>query len=302
MAKFLIVDGTALVFRGFYAIPHLSTSKGELINAVFGFYTILLNLLLSEKPSHLAICFDRREETQRKKEFKEYKAKRTKAPDELYAQIDPIKRVLTESHLNLVEKAGYEADDIIAALAKANDKDNIQVYIYSSDLDLIQLVNKIKIIRPGNAKTGNQIMDTNGVIKKYGFAPHFIPDFKGLNGDSSDNLQGIKGIGEKTACKLIQDFGHLEQIYENIDKIEGALKRKLIEGKEQAYFFRKLATLNTDIQINLDLEEYEVTKIELEKLEQNLKDFEFTKLVQKIPQLRTAIGTYKKMAPQQTLF
>ncbi len=301
--KFLLIDGTALVFRGFYAIPPLKTSAGLQTNAIYGFYTILLNLLIAEKPTHIAVCFDRKEETTRKKEYSDYKATRTKAPDELYAQIGPIKDILKNGNLKLVEKAGIEADDLIATLAKEHEpNEDTDIFIYSSDLDLIQLVNKVKIIRPGNAKTGNTIFDIPAVQRKYGFTPNFIPDYKGLHGDPSDNLPGIKGVGQKTAAKLIQEYGHLEDIYKNIDRITGTLKQRLIDGKEAAFFCRKLATLHTDIEMETRLSSYDIGDINFNEIETHFDQLEISKLSYKLEKLKVKVEKVKDASMQQTLF
>jgi DNA polymerase-1 len=305
MSKFLIIDGTALVFRGFYAIPKLSTTDGQPTNAIYGFYTILFNLLLEQKPDYFVICFDRAEETDRKKEFKEYKAQRTKAPDDLYSQIAPIKNILQKGSLCLLEKAGTEADDLIATLALKNTQlsPDLDIYIYSSDLDLTQLVGgRIKILKPGNSQTGNTLMDTNAVVQKYGFLPKFVPDYKGLHGDSSDNIPGVRGIGTKTATDLIQKFGHLDDIYNNIDKITGATQTKLINEKEQAYFCKKLATLYTDIECEWSLEQYKPQNIKIETILNLLKELEITKLNDKITRLKNIFQIVESCDNQQSLF
>lgn len=302
MSKFLLIDGTALVFRGFYAIPPLKTTDGTQINAVFGFYTILLNLLIAEKPDYLAVCFDRQEVTRRKEEYEDYKANREKAPDELYSQIAPIKTILTEGGFNLVEKPGVEADDLIATLARKNETPNIDVIVYSNDFDLLQLVNDIKVLKPGHGRNPNILMGVDEVIKKYGFTPDFIPDYKGLHGDSSDNLPGIKGVGEKTASKLIQDYGHLEDIYENLDNIKGALKTKLIEGKDMAYMCRDLATLHDDIDIPTEISNYGIENITFSKTKEFFIQLEMKKLIQKLENLESKLETVKHQNQQQALF
>lgn len=304
MDKFILIDGTALVFRGFYAIPRLALPDGTPINAVFGFYHILINLLLHEKPTHFAVCFDRHETTNRKKEFEDYKATRTKAPDDLYAQIGPIKDILTEGKLHLVEKPGIEADDLIATIAKANEQNpNLDIQVYSSDLDLIQLVNEhTSILKPGNAKTGNELITPNKVLEKYGFGPHQIPDYKGLHGDPSDNLPGVKGVGEKTAAKLIQDFGSLENIYNNLDQLTPNLRGKLETDKEQAELCKRLATLHTDIEIPTNPEDYEIAKIDFETITQKFQDLKFNKLLIKLWNLQKHIKAAEQSKLQGSLF
>lgn len=303
MNKFLIIDGTALVFRGFYAIPHLSTSDGHPTNAIFGFYTILLNLLLEELPDYFTICFDRQEETNRKKEFADYKATRTKAPDALYAQIGPIKNILTSSNLNLVELAGYEADDLIATIAKINKSKDLNTLIYSADLDLIQLVDEhITVLKPGNSKTGNQLITPTYILGKYGFSAKQVQDYKGLRGDSSDNIPGVKGIGEKTATKLIQDFGGLEGIYDNLDKLSGSVRSKLEQDKEKAFFCKQLATLQEDCPIETNINTFHIQNINYEDLIQNLQNLQMYKLADKANRLKSKIQQTKTSDVQSTLF
>lgn len=302
MSKLLLIDGTALVFRGFYAIPPLKTSKGQQINAVFGFYTILLNLLIAEKPDYMAVCFDRQEVTRRKEEYDDYKANREKAPDELYSQIGPIKQILTEAGFNLVEKPGVEADDLIATIARENETPNTEVIVYSNDFDLLQLVNDIKVLKPGHGRNPNKLMGIDEVVEKYGFTPEFIPDYKGLHGDSSDNLPGIRGVGEKTASKLIQEYGHLEDIYENIDNIKGALKTKLIEGKEMAFLCRRLATLEDDIEIETNIETFKTQNISFKTAREFFTQLEMKSLINKLENLEGKLETVKHLNQQQALF
>jgi DNA polymerase-1 len=303
MSKFLIIDGTALVFRGFYAIPTLQSSTGQHTNAILGFYTILFNLLLEQMPDYFSVCFDRPEETQRKKDFADYKATRTKAPDELYSQIGPIKQILESGNLHLTELAGIEADDLIATLAQKNKSPDIQTLIYSSDLDLIQLIeDNIQVLKPGNAKTGNQILTTKHILAKYGITPRQVQDYKGLRGDSSDNLPGVKGIGDKTATKLIQEFGSLENIYENIHQIKGAVKTKLETDKEQAFFCKQLATLQDDCKIDTSLQSYKIQDINFEAIFQYFDQLQISRLKPKAEKLRNKISQVKPSSDQISLF
>lgn len=303
MNKFLIIDGTALVFRGFYAIPPLALADGTPTNAIFGFYTILFNLLLEEMPDYFTICFDRPEETQRKKDFADYKAQRKKAPDDLYSQIAPIKTILTEGKLNLLELAGFEADDLIATIAVKNKSNDLNTLIYSSDLDLIQLIqDNIKVLKPGNSKTGNQLIDSNFIINKYGFSPIQVQDYKGLRGDSSDNIPGVKGIGEKTATKLIQEYNSLEGIYQNLEHIAPSIRTKLEQDKEQAFFCKQLATLQEDCQIETDLHRYKIQNIDFDKITQHLLHFKMNKLAEKANKLKNKILQVKSSESQISLF
>lgn len=303
MQKFLIIDGTALVFRGFYAVPKLSTPNGQPTNAILGYFTILINLLIEQKPDYLAVCFDRPEETQRKKDFADYKATRVKAPDDLYSQIQPIKDILSKGGLNLVELAGTEADDLIATLAKTNKSSDLNTLIYSSDLDLLQLVDEhIKILKPGNSKIGNKIVDTAFILGKYGFSPLQVQDYKGLHGDSSDNLPGVRGVGEKTATKLIQDYGSLDSIYQNLDKLSENLKQKLLADKDQAYMCKQLATLHSNCPINTNLTDYTIHNTKLDVITKMLEDLDISKLTYKIQKLKNKIELVNNNPAQTSLF
>ncbi len=303
MTKFLIIDGTALVFRGFYAIPNLANSEKQPTNAIFGFYTILFNLLLEQMPDYLAICFDRPEETNRKKDFADYKAQRTRAPDALYEQIGPIKEILTQGKLGLIEKAGFEADDIIATLAVKNQSPDLNTLIYSSDLDLIQLINdQIFVLKPGNSKTGNIIVKTEDIITKYGFSPLQVQDYKGLRGDSSDNIPGVKGIGEKTATELIKNFQNLENIYANLDQISPSIRTKLENDKDNAFFCKKLATLDHDLEVDYNLSSYQISNLDFETIQRKLEQLEMRKLVEKMLKLKNKFSQVKPPEAQQSLF
>jgi len=304
MSKLLLIDGTALVFRGFYGIRHLSPLDDQPINAIYGFYSILLNLLLNEKPSHFVVCFDRSETTSRKAEYPEYKANRKKTPDDLFSQIPIIKSILIEGNLNLSEKAGVEADDLIATLAKHHEQtDGVEPLIYSSDLDLIQLVNKqTHILKPVSSKEDRFIYDLDSVQKRYGLSPDQIPDYKGLHGDPSDNLPGVKGVGTKTATKLIQEYGSLEGIYENLDQIKGALKTKLEQDKDMAFFCKKLATLHTDIETETDLNKFHLHDINFSAIAENFKQLEFATLLKKLRFLEEYVITQKQQNQQASLF
>lgn len=245
---FLVVDGMALVFRGFYAIPKLTTHDGKNTNALVGFYMILLNLIKQVNPTHIAICFDLRGKTKRKEKFDEYKATRKKAPDELYEQIPYIKEGIAALQLNLLEKEGYEADDLIATIATENHAESISTVIYTGDLDILQLANDtVKILTPHNQREG-KLMGRTEVIEKYGFTPEQIPDYKGLHGDPSDNLPGVRGVGKKTATKLLTEYQTLEGIYENLADLSEKMRAKFEEHRELSFLCKELATLHTDLE------------------------------------------------------
>lgn len=300
MNKLLLIDGTALVFRGFYGIRNpMINSQGLPTNAIYGFFSMTFKCLLRYKPTHFAICFDRSEPTRRHTEYKEYKANRSKAPDDLYTQLVIIKQILENTNFNLLEKPGHEADDIIATLQQVHSP-NIPTQIYSADFDLLQLVdNNTTVITPSSKE--EKILDLKASIDKYQIQPTQIPDFKGLSGDSSDNLPGVKGIGPKTAVKLIQDYKTLEGIYENIDKHPAKIQEKLKKDKEIAFLCKNLATLDKNVPVDTSLERLKIQNISLADLTEEFQKIEFRKLLQKLRILHTEFNIpLQKIDPSQT--
>lgn len=287
--RFLLVDGMALVFRGFYAIPPLSTADGKPTNAVYGFFLVLFNLIWDIKPTHICICFDRKETTNRKEIYEAYKATRTKAPDALYEQIPFIKEGINNMHLNLVERAGIEADDLIATIATKNSHDSTLSIIYTGDLDLLQLANHwIKILTPANQKQG-LLMGSQEVQDKYGFLPEQIPDYKGLHGDSSDNLPGIKGVGPKTATQLLQTYKTLEGIYDNLEALPEKLQQKFNEHKDIAFLCKQLATLDTNLEYETASTNFSFGQINITAAKEYLEKFELNSLKARLDKIAKLI-------------
>ncbi|MBT6068607.1 hypothetical protein HOG48_02525 [Candidatus Peregrinibacteria bacterium] len=259
MKKFLIVDGMALIFRGFYAIRYeMRTSEGLPTNAIYGFTSMLLTALLNEKPEYVAMTFDLEGPTFRKEEYSEYKAQREKAPDELYAQIPWCKEIVKAFDIPIFEKPGFEADDLIGTLTHKAAGRNVLSMILTGDMDLLQLVNdQIRVIAPQNGGAEAKIYNRDAVIEKWGITPEQVPCYKGLRGDSSDNIPGVMGIGEKTAVKLLTEFGSVEGIYENLDKITGSVHDKLEKDRKMAFLSKRLATILTDVEVEFNLDECE---------------------------------------------
>lgn len=287
MYKLLLIDGTALVFRAFYGIRNpMYNSKGQPTNAVYGFYNMLFNTLIKHKPSHFVVAFDRSEPTKRHIEYTEYKANRTKAPDELYLQIPIIKNILFQGKLNLVEYPGYEADDIIATISKQNP---LPTLVYSADFDLLQLIdNNTNIIIPSSKE---EIIITPEIFSnKYHLTPNQIPDYKGLSGDPSDNLPGVKGIGPKTALSLLNKYNSLENIYQNLTSIPKTQQEKLIHSKDIAILCKKLATLNYNSPISTNINDYSKNNIDLVKIKSEFEYIEFKKLINKLPQIQKTLN------------
>ena len=232
MKKFVIIDGNALIHRAFHALPPLKTPQGQLINALYGFASILFRVIKDLKPDYLAVTFDLAGPTFRDLEYRDYKAKRVKPSQELYDQIPLIKDLVKVLAIPIYEKKGFEADDVIGTITAGikNQELGIKNIIVTGDLDALQLVDKnTEVYIPKSAKEV-LIYNQVAVKKRYGINPKQMPDFKGLRGDPSDNIPGVPGIGEKTALDLIKKFGNLEKIYQELEKsdLNPKLRAKLL--------------------------------------------------------------------------
>jgi len=276
------LDANSVFYRAFYALPHFKTSKGELTNATYGFTATLLHFLLEHEPDYIGIVFDKGKKTFRHQEYKEYKATRPPAPDELYAQIPKTKEIVTAFNLPLFEEDNYEADDILGAIARKEQREqsDLKTFVITSDRDALQLVSdRISVMMPKKGFNEYEEYDAKTVKEKFGLTPEQIPDYKALAGDASDNIKGVKGIGEKTAKDLLAQYGSLEKIYKNVDKIQGTLHTKLIDGEPDAKFSKYMATLATDWPIKFDLESCAVTNFDTQKIKEIFANLEFKTLL-----------------------
>jgi len=301
--KLVILDGHAIIHRAFHAIQPLNTSSGELVNAVFGFTSMLLNILEIEKPDYIAIAFDRKGKTFRHHADANYKATRKKTAPELIGQIGRIYEIARAFSIPIFSENGFEADDILGGICEKVKAEDLHVVVVSGDRDLLQLVNeKVSVhdLSGGYRKSVN--FNPEAVEKKYGFPPKFIPDFKGLAGDASDNLKGVEGIGEKTATSLIQEFGSLEKIYENLEKIKPTVQAKLEKNQENAFLSKRLATIRCDAQIEWQLEDCRLNDFDREKVLGLFEDLEFHSLIKRLSKvLPTKIEVAEKIE-QPSLF
>ncbi len=257
MKRFVLLDSNAIVHRAFHALPGLTAPDGRPTNAVYGFTTILLKIIDELKPDYIAAAFDLAAPTFRHVAFERYKATRVKAPDELYAQFPLVKEILSALSIPIYEKEGYEADDVIGTLARTFEKKypKDETVIVTGDLDTLQLVSKrIKVFTMRKGITDTVLYDEAGVKERFGFPPKFVIDYKGLRGDPSDNIPGVKGIGEKTATELIKKFGAIESIYKHIKEVspEG-VRTKLESEKDEALFSKELATIHTKVPLDFSL-------------------------------------------------
>ncbi len=258
--KIILIDGSGLLYRAYYAFISrpLTTTKGENTSAIFGFFKVLSQIMRDLSPDAMLVAFDMTRATFRQKIYPLYKAQRQETPPDLKSQIPVIINLLNKMGIKTIEMEDYEADDIIGTIAEKS-KTDFKPYIVSGDKDLMQLVDdKIRILKPEKGINIINSLDVEGVKETFGVYPEQIPDYLGIVGDSSDNIPGIKGIGEKGAVKLLNEFKSLEEIYENIDKIQGAIKTKLIEGKESAFLSKNLATIRKDLDLHFSFEDFRV--------------------------------------------
>jgi len=256
--KITLIDGHALAYRMFFALPleAFTTEDGEPTNATFGFTRTLLERLLSDKPpEYFAVSFDLGR-TFRDEIFAEYKGTREKMPNELRVQINRIKEVVRAFNIPILELEGFEADDVLGTVSRQAKDQNVQAHIITGDRDLLQLVddNTAVELPPSRGSQTPKVYGIPDVVDYFGVLPGQVVDWKALVGDTSDNIPGVKGVGQKTATRLLQQYGNLDGIYENVDSIKGAMGKKIVEGKENAYLSYKLARIVTDAPITLDLE------------------------------------------------
>jgi len=326
MDKLVLIDGNAILHRAYHAYPPLTTSKGELINAVYGFTSILLTVLKQIKPKYVAVTFDKKAPTFRHIEYKAYKAHRPKMDEELVGQIDRVHEVVRTLNMPIFEIDGFEADDVIGTLAKkvvdinvianfslrkrklpkvkqacygagksAKTKE-LEVIIVTGDYDTLQLVNKnVRVMMPPRGKQPAAIFNKEAVIKKYGFTPNYIIDFKALVGDASDGIPGVTGIGPKTATDLINQFGTIENIYRELgitldkkkatrkSQIKTSVLQKLFDGAELAKLSKRLATIVTNVPLKLNLEKCRLLDYDRKKAIELFEKLEFRTLINRLP-------------------
>lgn len=283
----LLIDASALIHRFFYALPPLTTPKNEPIGAIFGLANVMLKIIREQTPQYIAACFDRPEPTFRDELFKEYKIQRPKPTDELISQIQKMRSMFEAFDIPVVEKAGFEADDIIGTLAEKFKNADVTTRVLTGDNDLLQLVDdknniEVQIIRKGLADA--KIYNESEVEKRFGVKPTQLVDYKGIVGDASDNIPGIKGVGPKTLVPLLKKFKNIEGIYENLQSIPEKIRKKLEGQKENALFYRKIVTIRKDVPIDVSLQDLKLGKLNKEKLIKYFNELGFKSLVQRLQQ------------------
>jgi len=285
--KLLLIDGNAIIHRAYHALPPLTTKSGELVNAVYGFTSTLLSVIEKFKPDYIAASFDLAGPTFRHEKFEEYKANRVKADDELYAQIPLVKKVVKTFNIPIYEKAGFEADDVIGTLAKQAGAlgDDLETIIVTGDMDTLQLIDdKTKVYTMRRGLSDAVIFDAKAAAEKYGgLVPDQLIDYKGLRGDPSDNIPGVKGIGEKTTVILLSQYGSIEGVYEHLEEIKGAVKEKLARDKAQAMLSKELATIDRNVPVELELEKTVLHDFDRDKIVKLFGELNFYSLVKRLP-------------------
>ncbi|MBU5440045.1 DNA polymerase I [Tissierella sp. MSJ-40] len=283
--KLIVIDGSSLLHRAFYALPLLSTKDGIYTNGVYGFLTMLYKINEEYNPDYLCVAFDKKGPTFRHEEFDQYKANRQSTPSELVQQFPILKEILKAMGISQLELDGYEADDIAGTLAKVGEEESLNVTLVTGDRDYLQLASdKTRVLITKKGITELEEFNEEKIVKEYGITPKQFIDLKGLMGDKSDNIPGVPGIGEKTGLKLLKEYGTIEKVYENIDNIRGKkLKESLIENESIAFLSRRLGEIIINVPINIQMEELKIKESNWEKLKELYESLEFKSLINKIP-------------------
>jgi DNA polymerase-1 len=280
----MLIDGPSLVYRGYFALPPLTMSDGTLVNAVFGFLQIVLRGMQDVKPDYAMVSFDVGKPQFRFDAFPDYKKGRPSMPDDLRAQFPIVREIASMMGMPIRELEGYEADDVIGTLVGKATAEGVDTMIVSGDLDGLQLVNdhvRLLTTRMGVAST--VIYDEARVLERYGLRPDQMLDYKALKGDTSDNIPGVPGVGEKTAISLLQQFGTLDGIYEHLDEVKGKLRERLAEHRESAFMSREVGRIITDLPVELDLDEARTGRYDRRAVAQRFRELEFRSLIDRLP-------------------
>jgi DNA polymerase-1 len=283
MGKLILIDGNSIASRAFYALPLLSNSGGLHTNAVYGFTTMLLKLMEEEQPSHFLVAFDAGKVTFRHKDYQEYKGGRAKTPPELSEQFPLMKELLEAFRIAQFELPGYEADDIIGTLTRMADEEGMEVLVVTGDKDMLQLASEhvtIALTRKGISEV--ELYDPARIREKYGLDPRQIIDLKGLMGDSSDNIPGIPGVGEKTALKLLHEYGSVEEVLAHAGEMKGKMKEKIGEHAESARMSKALATIFREVPLELGWDELKYDGFDGQAVASMFRKLEFKSLLEKI--------------------
>ncbi len=283
----MLLDSNSLIYRAYFALMNtpLTTSKGQLVNAVFGFWSIVLRGFQDVKPDYVIACFDLAAPTFRHEEYAEYKATRRKMPDDLRDQFPIVREIIGAFGIPIYQLEGFEADDVIATLVRQAEDRGVETTIVSGDLDLLQIVSdltKLMTTRGGVQQT--TFYDPAKVMERYGLRPEQMVDFKALKGDTTDNIPGIAGVGEKTAAKLVQDWTSVDGIYEHIAQVQPEkLRIKVEENHDDVLRWRSLVTVRADVPVELDLETARLGNYDRDEVMRLFREYEFRSLVERLP-------------------
>ncbi|MDR3225794.1 MAG: hypothetical protein LBT52_05835, partial [Clostridiales Family XIII bacterium] len=283
--RIIIIDGNSLINRAYYAIQRpMITKEGVYTQGIYGFITMLQKILSEYEPAYITVAWDRKAPTFRHEEYAEYKAGRRKMPLELAMELPYMKEVLTAMNIEMLEIDGFEADDIIGTVAKRGEAAGLEPFIITGDRDELQLASdKTKVLITKKGISEFELYDADAMMEKYGFTPTQFIDYKGLMGDSSDNIPGLPGVGEKTASKLILEYGSVENLIENADRIEAArLREKVQDNAQLAIMSKRLATIVTDVPIEVDFDRMRLAEPDLAKLVPLYQKLEFNSFLKKL--------------------
>jgi DNA polymerase I len=280
----MLIDGPSLVYRGYFALPPLTTSDGTLVNAAFGFLQIVLRGMQDVKPDYAIVSFDLGRPQFRFDAYPEYKAGRPSMPDDLRSQFPIVRELVTMMGMPIHELEGYEADDVIGSLAKEATRAGVDTMMVSGDLDGLQLVDDhVRLLTTRMGVAATVIYDEAKVMDRYGLRPDQMLDYKALKGDTSDNIPGVPGVGEKTAISLLQEFGSLDGIYAGLEQVKGKLRDRLAEHRESAFMSREIGRIVSDLPVTLELESARTGRYDRRAVAQRFRELEFRTLIDRLP-------------------
>jgi len=298
MERLMLLDGFGLVYRGYFALPPLTTAKGDLVNGVFGFCSIVLRGFADLQPDYVAVAFDLSGPTFRHEQYADYKATRSRMPDDLAAQFPKVREVVKALRIPVYELQGYEADDVIGTLTRQADRRDLETTIVSVDLDMLQLVsNQTRLMTTRSGVENTVMYDPARIWERFGLRPDQMIDYKALKGDPTDNIPGVPGVGEKTAAKLIAEFGDLDSLYARIDDVKpDKLREKLRDHRDQVYEGRSLTTIVRDLPVELDLDAARLGDYDRDTVIRLFREYEFRTLIERLPQMSGETASDKAQA------
>lgn len=301
--KFVIIDAMAIAYRSYFAFMSrpLTTSQGEPVSAVYGFVNQLFKIIDDMQPDYLAVATDSKEKTFRHEKYELYKSSRSEMPEDMIPQIYKIYEIIEAFNIPLYKLPGYEADDLIGAAVKLAEKEDMVSYAITPDKDYVQLISEnINVVKPGKTNEKSVLIDLEKAREEYGFEPEQMIDYLALVGDSSDDIPGVAGVGPKTATPLIQEYGSIEKIYDNIDNIsKKGLQKKLAENKDNAFLSKDLATIRTEIPFDFDIQNTNVKKPDFDKLTKLFTEMEFKAFGQKLVKVFSEAQEFVGQEPEE---